>query len=55
MERRQIAVPTVQYQMLEGDVGFIQITEFSESTMEQFEEALASLQGEGMKSMIVVA
>ncbi len=53
VERRQIAVPTVQYQMLEGDVGFIQITEFSESTMEQFEEALASLQGEGMKSMIV--
>ncbi|MCI9004726.1 MAG: S41 family peptidase [Lachnospiraceae bacterium] len=53
VERRQIAVPTVQYQMLEGDVGFIQITEFSESTMEQFEEALTSLQGEGMKSMIV--
>lgn len=53
VERRQIAVPTVQYQMLEGDVGFIQITEFSESAMEQFEEALASLQGEGMKSMIV--
>ena len=53
VERREIAVPTVQHQMLEGDVGFIQITEFSESTMEQFEEALASLQGEGMKSMIV--
>ena len=29
VERRQIEVPTVEYEMLEGNVGYIQITEFS--------------------------
>lgn len=53
VERRQISVPTVQYQMLEGEVGFVQITEFSESTSEQFDDALEDLQGQGMKSLIV--
>ena len=53
VERRQIEVPTVQYQMLEGDIGFIQISEFAESTPEQFEEAITEMQGNGMKSMIV--
>ncbi len=53
VERRQIAVPTVQYQMLEGEVGFVQVTEFSESTSEQFDQALEELQGQGMKSVIV--
>lgn len=53
VERRQIEVPTVQYQMLEGEVGLVQITEFSSSTTEQFSEAVKELQSQGMKSMIV--
>lgn len=53
VERRQIEVPTVQYQMLEGNTGFIQITEFSEATPEQFSNAIKDLQGQGMKSVIV--
>lgn len=53
VERRQIEVPTIQHQMLEGDVGFIQITEFASSTAEQFSEAVKELQSQGMKSMIV--
>lgn len=51
--RRQIEVPTVEYQMLEGQVGFIQVSEFTESTHEQFLAAIKELQGQGMKSMIV--
>lgn len=51
--RRQIEVPTVQHQMLQGNVGFVQVSEFSESTPEQFEAALQELQGQGMKSVIV--
>ncbi len=53
VERRQISVPTIEYQMLEGKVGFIQITEFSDSTPEQFSQAIKDLQGQGMVSMIV--
>ncbi|MEY8392346.1 S41 family peptidase [Lachnospiraceae bacterium] len=53
VERRQIEVPTVEYQMLEGNVGLIQITEFSTATPEQFDHAVKELQGQGMASMIV--
>lgn len=53
VERRQIEVPTVEYQMLEGNVGYIQITEFSSATPDQFDEAIEDLQGQGMVSMIV--
>lgn len=53
VERRQIEVPTVEYQMLEGNVGLIQITEFSTATPEQFDHAVKDLQGKGMASMIV--
>ncbi len=53
VERRQIEVPTVEYQMLEGNVGLIQITEFSTATPEQFDHAVKELQGKGMTSMIV--
>ena len=51
--RRKIEVPTVEYQMLEGNVGLIQITEFSTTTPEQFDAAIKDLQQQGMKSMIV--
>ncbi len=51
--RRQIEVPTVEYQMLEGQVGFLQVSEFTESTSEQFSAAIKDLQGQGMQSMIV--
>ncbi len=53
VERRQIEVPTVEYQMLEGNVGLIQITEFSTATPEQFDHAVKDLQEKGMASMIV--
>ena len=53
VERRQIEVPTVQQQMLEGNVGLVQISEFSESTPEQFSEAMEELKGQGMESVII--
>ncbi len=53
VERRKIEVPTVQYQMLEGNTGLIQITEFSEATPEQFSDAIKDLQGQGMTSVIM--
>lgn len=53
VERRKIEVPTVQYQMLEGNTGLIQISEFSEATPEQFSDAIKDLQGQGMTSVIM--
>ncbi len=53
VERRKIEVPTVEHQMLEGKVGLIRITEFSNGTPEQFDKAVRDLQEQGMVSMIV--
>ena len=53
VERRQIEVPTVEHQMLEGNVGLIQVSEFSTSTPEQFDQAVKELQAQGMTAMIV--
>lgn len=53
MERREIEVPTVEYQMLEGEVGFLQISEFTELTSEQFRQAVEALNAKQMKSLIV--
>lgn len=53
IERNKVEVPTVEYEMLEDFVGYIQITEFSEPTEEQFMTAVNALQEQGMKAMIV--
>lgn len=51
--RQKIEVPTVTYQMLEDKIGYIEITEFGEVTANQFEEAVADLQDQGMTSLMV--
>lgn len=53
VERRKIQVPTVKYQMLDGNVGFLQISEFTELTAEQFAQAIADLEHQGMEALIV--
>ncbi|MFP3154269.1 S41 family peptidase [Lachnospiraceae bacterium ZAX-1] len=51
--RRQVETPTVEYQLLDGDVGLIQLTEFTQVTFEQFQNAVDDLTQQGMKFMIV--
>lgn len=53
VERRKIESPTVEYEMLEGQMGYIQITEFDDVTADQFAEALAVLKEQGMQGMIL--
>lgn len=58
IERDKVEVPTVECEMLENNVGYIQITEFAEpteaeSTEAQFMEAVNALQAQGMQAMIV--
>lgn len=53
VERRKIEAPTVNYEMLEDDIGYIQITEFDEVTTDQFTEALAVIKGSGAKGLIL--
>lgn len=53
VERAQVDIPTVESQMLTDEIGYIQVTEFSENTPEQFENAISDLQSQGMKKMII--
>lgn len=53
MKRQMIEVPTIEHEMLADHVGYILITEFDGVTDEQFEEALAELETQGMKSLVI--
>ncbi len=51
--RKEIEVPTIEYQMLSGKIGYITISEFDEVTVEQFDAAIDSLEKQGMKGLVV--
>ncbi len=53
VERRKIETPTVNYEMYDNGVGYIQITEFDDVTLDQFTEALAVVKGSGAKGLIL--
>lgn len=51
--RRKIESPTVNYEMYDNGVGYIQITEFDDVTADQFTEALAVIKGSHAKGLIL--
>ncbi|MBD5458683.1 MAG: S41 family peptidase [Lachnospiraceae bacterium] len=51
--RRQIESPTVNYEMLENDIGYIQITEFDDVTVNQFNEAMKEIQKADAAALIL--
>ena len=50
--RAAITVPSVEYQMMEDGIGYIEISEFSSGTLSGFEEAIADLESQGMRAVI---
>lgn len=53
VERRKIETPTVVYNMDEEKIATIQITEFDEVTLSQFEENLENAKKDGMKGLVL--
>jgi carboxyl-terminal processing protease len=53
VERRQVETPTVESEMFENGMAYIQIMEFSETTVDQFADALAVAKESGMKGLIL--
>lgn len=53
VERRKIESPTVNYEMMDNGIGYIQITEFDEVTYDQFVEALAVIKGSNAEGLIL--
>lgn len=53
LERREIEIPTVAYEMKKDKIGYIAVSAFDEPTDEQFIHAVKDLQKQGMQAMIV--
>ncbi len=53
VERRKIESPTVEHSMLEDGIGYIQITEFDDVTVDQFANAIDSIKEQGAEGVIV--
>ena len=53
VERRKVESPTVNSEMFDNGIAYIQITEFDEITIDQFAEALAVARGKGMNGLIL--
>ena len=51
--RRKLDNETVTYEMLEDGIGYIQILEFDDVTVDQFTDALATCKGSGMTGLIL--
>ena len=53
VERRSVVLPSIEGEMLEGGIGYIQITEFQDQTDEQFAQMVNALRSEGAKGLII--
>lgn len=53
VERRRIESPTVEYEMFDDGMAYIQITEFDLVTSKQFEEAYNQAKSNGMRGLII--
>lgn len=53
IERKNVQVTAVEYEMLEGGIGYIYIDRFIKVAAEQFSNALDDLESQGMTSLII--
>jgi carboxyl-terminal processing protease len=53
VERRQIEVPTISYEVLANNIGYIYISEFDTVTKDQFISALEDLNKQGISGLVV--
>lgn len=53
LERREIEVDTIEYEMLEDGIGYISIMEFDEVTAAQFRAAMDDLVAQGMRGLVL--
>lgn len=53
VERRQVSVDTVEYRMLEEGIGYIQLVQFEDVSLDQMTEAVEALKSQGMEKLIL--
>lgn len=53
LTRREVQIPTVEYEMLDNQIGYIRLVEFDEVTADQFKEAFEDLENQNMEKLII--
>ncbi len=53
IERKKIENPSVEYEMLEDQIGYLNIMQFDDLTVENVEIALADLTEQGMEALVI--
>lgn len=53
IERQKIELPTLEYRMLENNIGYIQVKGFYESVAQKYYLALLDLNSQGMEGLII--
>lgn len=53
VQRRKIETKTVVSELLDGNVGYVQVTQFDEVTPNQFKNAMDGLMAKGMESVVI--
>lgn len=51
--RREIVTESVVYELVEGNIGYITITEFTDVTASQFEEAMEQFEKDGAEGLLI--
>lgn len=53
VERRQVEVQTVEYEMKDDNLGYVSVSQFEDNTTEQFTEAIEDLESQGMEGLLI--
>jgi carboxyl-terminal processing protease len=53
IERAAITIPTVQYQLLPGNIGMVSLRDFSRVATSELKKAIDNLMGQGMRGLIL--
>lgn len=51
--RRRVEIPTVEHRMIDGNVGYLNVSSFTRPTTTQFRQALESLKADGMQGLVI--
>lgn len=51
--RGTIETPTIEYKMMDDNIGYISVSEFDKVTATQYRKAIKDLESQGMKSLVV--
>ncbi|EKN43335.1 carboxyl-terminal protease, partial [Clostridium botulinum CFSAN001627] len=53
LKRKKIDIPTIKSEMIDNNIGYIQVSMFDENTSKNFKNALNDLKDKGMKSLLL--